>query len=40
MSDDKRYTVGIVGCGRVAALHAEAYNARPRYPSWWAAADN
>ena len=29
MSDGKRYTVGIVGCGRVAALHAEAYTLVP-----------
>ena len=29
MTDDKRYTVGIVGCGRVAALHAEAYTLVP-----------
>ncbi len=29
MSDDKRYTVAIVGCGRVAALHAEAYTHLP-----------
>ena len=29
MSDDKRYTVAIVGCGRVAALHAEAYTHVP-----------
>ncbi len=29
MTDDKRYRVGIVGCGRMAGLHAEAYTIVP-----------
>ena len=29
MSDGKQYTVGIVGCGRMANLHAEAYTLVP-----------
>ena len=29
MTDGKRYRVGIVGCGRMAGLHAEAYTLVP-----------
>ena len=30
MTDDRTYHVGIVGCGRVAGLHAEAYSLVPQ----------